>query len=107
MWIFRWLQRLLAAPRTSSNAKDPHWVEPSNAITRAILAGIVDELPDLTRVPAPGEAAPAAAAVASPAAAAVASPAAMPAPAAERVPSAQPVTRTAQRSRRRRASRAA
>ena len=43
-WIFRWLEHLLARlPRSRGDGDG--WVEPSNAITRAILAGSVGQLP--------------------------------------------------------------
>lgn len=84
-WMFRWLSAFFARFRGDS-LSESGWVEPSNAITRAILTGHVPELP---------------------AAAAGAEPAAV-----EREPLTLPqrspqVTRTAQRTRRRRAGRAA
>lgn len=85
-WMFRWLDHLLTRLRPSSG--NDGWVEPGNAITRAILSGAVAQLP----------------AIAAGAAAEV-TPAeitALP----ERVQPA-PATRTAQRTRRRRAGRAA
>lgn len=84
-WMFRWLTGLIARLRAdegrgASNA----WVEPSNAITRAILAGAVGELPMIAE-PAAAEAE------------------IVPMP--QRAPA--PTSRTAARVRRRRASRAA
>ncbi len=43
-WMFSWLENLLA--RMRRDAQGPHalekgWVEPSNAITRAVLSGAV------------------------------------------------------------------
>ena len=37
-WMFRWLERLVARLRVSDST-DAKWIEPSNAITRAILSG--------------------------------------------------------------------
>jgi hypothetical protein len=36
--MFRWLHALLGS--RNSGAADPKWVEPSNAITRAVLGGM-------------------------------------------------------------------
>lgn len=45
-WMFRWLNGLLARLRSQQDATGGNaWVEPSNAITRAILGGTVAELP--------------------------------------------------------------
>ena len=104
-WMLRLLERLVARPRASESAASK-WVEPSNAITRAIISGAL--LQPALAAPA-RTAAIAAAPTAVPAlpqpevAAIVAEPEAVEAP--ERA--AATVTRTAQRSRRRRASRAA
>lgn len=110
MWMFRWLQKLFAHRAASSAHGDPRWVEPSNAITRAVLAGMVAELPlsakPVVVVQAPAvepEPAMAVAAAPQPAVSAIVEEEAA---VAERV-AAQPGTRTAQRTRRRRASRAA
>lgn len=81
-WMFGWLRNLLArlgGPEGASNA----WVEPSNSITRAIMTGAVQGLPALSVAQAQEEV------LALPQKVAV------------------PVTRTAQRVRRRRAGRAA
>jgi hypothetical protein len=113
MWMFRWLQRLIARARIAGSA-DHGWVEPSNAITRAILNSAVPQLPMAARTPVLAESAdpaltslPAAQAV-TVATAPVPGPvhAAIEVDAPERT-QAQPATRTAQRTRRRRASRAA
>jgi hypothetical protein len=101
MWMFRWLQRLFAHRATATANDDPRWVEPSNAITRAILSGLVSELPRMGEPVAPAAPAVSDAVTSTPEPAVVED-----SPAAER-PVAQPATRTAQRSRRRRASRAA
>jgi hypothetical protein len=101
-WMFRWLERLVARLRVSDST-DAKWIEPSNAITRAILSGALLQ----PALPAPAKVA----AAASPAAtlqqpevaATVAEPEVVETP--DRA--AATVTRTAQRSRRRRAGRAA
>jgi hypothetical protein len=98
MWMFRWLQRLFAARQQPGHANDPRWVEPSNAITRAILSGLVSPLPNVATGEPVLRASQASETVPAVQAPEVAGP--------ERSV-AQPVTRTAQRSRRRRASRAA
>jgi hypothetical protein len=83
-WMFRWLSVLLSRVRPrEGTASNNAWVEPSNAITRAILSGAVAELPPLPLEQAPGEIVPMTQKTAAPA------------------------TRTAQRVRRRRAGRAA
>ncbi len=114
MWMFRWLQRLIARARIAGSA-DHGWVEPSNAITRAILSSAVPQLP-MAATPPPVRAESAAPALAARpvaqtvtvATAPIAEPvhAAIEVDAPERT-QAQPATRTAQRTRRRRASRAA
>lgn len=53
-WMFRWLEQFLTRLRPAG-AADPKWVEPSNAITRAILAGAVAELPTMAAPPQPVE----------------------------------------------------
>ncbi|MGE3075708.1 MAG: hypothetical protein AB7N24_18480 [Dehalococcoidia bacterium] len=78
---FRWLSHLLGLFRRSDDV-DGGWVEPSNAITRAVMSGSMSGLSLSVPEPEPAEV------VAIP----------------ERE---QPTTRTAQRTRRRRASRAA
>ena len=93
--MFRWLERLVAHLGGSPSA-DSKWVEPSNAITRAILAGTVKQ--PFAMAEAPVAIAPDAPVIAL-------EPVAIAEEPAVRV--AAPVTRTAQRSRRRRASRAA
>lgn len=82
-WMFRWLSALLShlALRKDSDAG---WVEPSNAVTRAVLGGVPLALP-----------------------LAETEPARQPAPVVDMPQRSQPATRTAQRTRRRRASRAA
>ncbi|MGE0598514.1 MAG: hypothetical protein AB7J35_01645 [Dehalococcoidia bacterium] len=80
-WTFRWLQHFLGLFRRSADSESG-WVEPSNAITRAVMSGSVSGLSLSVPEPEPAEV------VAIP----------------ERE---QPATRTAQRTRRRRASRAA
>jgi len=83
-WMFRWLTGLLARLRPGDSATSNNaWVEPSNAITRAILNGAVAELPPLFAETEPAEIVP------------------LP----QRAPA--PATRTAARVRRRRANRAA
>lgn len=87
-WMFRWLSGLLSRLRSDEHcAAGPAWVEPSNAITRAILGGAVAELPVLAAetLAAEQNEAP------------------------QKTPATAPaiVTRTAQRARRRRAGRAA
>ena len=89
--MFRWLEHLVARFRSAESAP-AGWVEPSNAITRAVLAGAVAALPALTvdlnlEVEAEAD-----------------DVTAMPDRA---LPAAAPATRTAQRTRRRRAGRAA
>ncbi|MEO8539677.1 MAG: hypothetical protein ABI577_08045 [bacterium] len=84
-WMFRWFEGLLAHLR-SSESKANAWVEPSNAITRAILSGAVAALPALPLEQEPGDIVPLPQRTTAPAA---------------------PVTRTAQRVKRRRAGRAA
>ena len=42
-WMLRWWQALLA--KLQSRDADLRWVEPGNAITRAILSGAVPPLP--------------------------------------------------------------
>lgn len=80
-WTFRWLEHFLALFRRSGGS-DANWVEPSNAITRAVMSGAISGLalsvpePELAEV--------------------------VEIPTRE-----QPATRTAQRTRRRRAGRAA
>lgn len=106
-WLIRLLDHLLGRFRAADGAAaDPKWVEPSNAITRAILNGNIGELL------ATGNAA-----VSSPVVAASAPMVEHPAPASAPLtgepeeaisrPAAAIVTRTAQRARRRRATRAA
>ena len=85
-WMFRWLDHLLTRLRPSSGNEG--WVEPGNAITRAILSGAVAQLPAISGAIDP-EVTPAEIT-----------------PLPERVQPA-PATRTAQRTRRRRAGRAA
>lgn len=80
-WMFNWLQQLLARFGRSDSA-DSGWVEPSNSITRAVISGAVSGLALSLPEPKPAEV--------------------VEIPARE-----QPVTRTAQRTRRRRAGRAA
>lgn len=82
-WMFRWLNGLLARLRSGERDTSNAWVEPSNAITRAILSGAVSELPPLLAEADPAEVVP--------------------------LPqrTAAPATRTAARVRRRRATRAA
>ena len=83
-WMFRWLTQLVARLRSAERANGANaWVEPSNAITRAILSGAVAELPPLLAEVSPAEIVP--------------------------LPQrpAVPATRTAARVRRRRATRAA
>lgn len=83
-WMFRWLTHLVARLRSAESASGSNaWVEPSNAITRAILSGAVAELPPLAPEPTLADVVP------------------MP----QRT--AAPATRTAARVRRRRATRAA
>lgn len=81
-WMFRWLDHLLARFRSSGSRADAGWVEPSNAITRAIMTGAVAKLP-------------------------LAEPDREPAEVVTLPARSQPATRTAQRTRRRRAGRAA
>lgn len=83
-WMFRWLQHIIAHLPFS---RDPEagWVEPSNSITRAVLSPTTLALPEVA--PALPERAPAE----------IVTLPARP----------QPATRTAQRTRRRRATRAA
>ncbi len=81
-WMFRLLSAILARLRGGDG--DAGWVEPSNAVTRAVLGGAPLELP-----------------------ATVVEPARTPARVLPMPQRAQPATRTAQRTRRRRASRAA
>ena len=88
-WMFRWLDSLLARLRDARSA-DKGWVEPSNAITRAILGGAIAQL--AIAAPEPALAISETAAIPEPAQPAIAAPV---------------VTRTAQRTRRRRATRAA
>ena len=109
-WLFRLLDHVLGRFRAAEAAgEDPKWVEPSNAITRAVLSGNICQLlsnstvavaPSIdAMVPAP--LVPAAESV---------EPRLEPATEAEEVPArtaAAIVTRTAQRVRRRRATRAA
>ena len=100
--MFRWLDQLLSRFRRENNehhALEKGWVEPSNAITRAILSGAIAQLAgSASSAPAPV--------------------AALPEPMApeftETTETIEPargtpaiVTRTAQRTRRRRATRAA
>ncbi len=100
--MFRWLERLVGHLRSSG--ADPKWVEPSNAITRAILAGAAAQLSAKPIQASMAVSEP----VLAPAAAAPDAPrVAEPEETLERAAAAVPVTRTAQRSRRRRASRAA
>ncbi len=82
-WMFRWLNGLLVRLRSRESTANNAWIEPSNAITRAILSGAVAQLPPLFAEVEPAEIVPL--------------PQRMPAPA----------TRTAARVRRRRATRAA
>ncbi|MCL4240993.1 MAG: hypothetical protein KJ048_06525 [Dehalococcoidia bacterium] len=82
-WMFRWLSALLSRLSLRSDS-EAGWVEPSNAVTRAVLGGVPLALPVSTGAPTTG-----------------------PAPVVELPQRAQPATRTAQRTRRRRASRAA
>ena len=116
MWMFRWLQRLFAHRAAAGTGSDPRWVEPSNAITRAILAGMVGELPLAAKAPVVARPVAAASTTSQPAAAIAEGPAtpvsatmadAEDIAVAERSAAQQPATRTAQRTRRRRASRAA
>jgi len=117
-WMFRWLDQLLSHLRRENSehhAFERGWVEPSNAITRAILSGAVAQLAISAPVAEPvvAQATPAPPAAPQPAATAVeqtlvleASDEILEAPEPSR---AAPgiVTRTAQRARRRRANRAA
>jgi len=81
LWTFRWLEHLLARFRRSEG-DDAGWVEPSNSITRAVMSGAVSGLALSVPEPTPAE--------------------------VVEIPSReQPATRTAQRTRRRRAGRAA
>lgn len=82
-WMFRWLSALLSRFRFGGET-DAGWVEPSNAVTRAVLGTTPLELP-----------------------ATVIEPVHAPAPVLPLPQRVQPATRTAQRTRRRRASRAA
>ena len=82
VWKFRWLHSFLARLRGSERASGAGWVEPSNAITRAVMTGSFAELPMSVPLREPAEV------VTLPA-------------------RTQPATRTAQRTRRRRAGRAA
>jgi hypothetical protein len=85
-WMFRWLELLLGRlPRLGGDADA--WVEPSNAITRAVLSQSFAPLPAVAVEAAVVE-------VAEPVPAEVAAPA-------------EPETRTERRSRRRRSARAA
>lgn len=85
-WMFRWLNGLVARLRSNGGAgSNNDWVEPSNAITRAILSGAIAELPQLAVGITEAEILP------------------MP----QRPAAAPPATRTAARVRRRRATRAA
>ena len=103
-WMFRWLERLVSHLRSPEGA-DPKWVEPSNAITRAILAGAAAHL---SAKPIHASATVSEPVLAPAAAVAVAAPeVAESEDTLERAAAAAPVTRTAQRSRRRRAGRAA
>lgn len=82
-WMFRWLSAILShLPFRGDD--EAGWVEPSNAVTRAVLGGVPLALPI-----------------------AEASPTHQPAPVVELPQRSQPATRTAQRTRRRRAGRAA
>ncbi|PWB43311.1 MAG: hypothetical protein C3F10_11510 [Dehalococcoidia bacterium] len=82
-WMFRWLSAILShLPFRGDD--EAGWVEPSNAVTRAVLGGVPLALPI-----------------------AEASPIHQPAPVVELPQRSQPATRTAQRTRRRRAGRAA
>jgi hypothetical protein len=81
--MFRWLSALLSRLPFRGDS-DAGWVEPSNAVTRAVLGGVPLTLP-----------------------LAEAEPVHQPAPVVEMPQRAQPATRTAKRTRRRRASRAA
>ncbi|HQW50976.1 MAG TPA: hypothetical protein PL082_02865 [Tepidiformaceae bacterium] len=81
-WMFRWLAALL--PRLSFGGGETGWVEPSNSITRTVLSGAAIDLA-LTE----------------------ASPVAEPAEVLALPQREQPATRTARRTRRRRAGRAA
>lgn len=82
--MFRWLGSLLGKFQSSERAAAA-WVEPSNAITRAVLTGAVPQLALSEPVRPPAEVTE------------------LP----ERETPAAPATRTAQRTRRRRAGRAA
>jgi hypothetical protein len=82
-WMFRWLEHFVARFRSAESAP-AGWVEPSNAITRAVLSGTVAPLPLAAIEPQP-----------------------VPAEVVDLPARAQPATRTAQRTRRRRAGRAA
>jgi hypothetical protein len=104
--MFRWLDQLLSRLRRDNSehhAFERGWVEPSNAITRAILSGAVTQLAinTLTSPPA-GRAEPAVARVATPEHSPVI--AETPEPAQDKPGL---VSRTARRARRRRAGRAA
>jgi hypothetical protein len=81
--MFRWLSAILSHLPFRGDG-ETGWVEPSNAVTRAVLGGVPLALPL-----AEGE------------------PVRPPAPVVELPQRSQPATRTAQRTRRRRASRAA
>lgn len=83
-WMSRWLTHLLA--RFGGTETGTHWVEPSNAITRAVLSGQVPELATAVVVTEPAV-----------------EEAELPLPAEEE----QPVAPAAQRSGRRRSRRAA
>ena len=80
--MFRWLELLVARLPRARGAGDG-WVEPSNAITRAILSNSVAPLPAVTPTVAVAE------------------------EAAEVAPPAVPETRPGRRTRRRRSARAA
>ncbi|MBK8558935.1 hypothetical protein [Candidatus Amarobacter glycogenicus] len=82
VWKFRWLHSIPRAAPRLERATGAGWVEPSNAITRAVMTGSFAELPMSVPLREPAEV------VTLPA-------------------RTQPATRTAQRTRRRRAGRAA
>ena len=82
-WMFRWLQHLIA-PLPFSREPEAGWIEPSNEITRAVLSAQAITLPQVVEDPEP-----------------------TPAEIVQLPARPQPATRTAKRTRRRRASRAA
>lgn len=82
-WMFRWLQHLIAS-LPFSREPEAGWIEPSNEITRAVLSAQAITLPQVVEERE-----------------------ATPAEIVQLPARPQPATRTAKRTRRRRASRAA